>query len=65
MILGGASPTAAAQVQLTVLFSLLGCETVAAVDTVYLVARAFIGDGERLVLPGAPTARGSTGRSPF
>jgi putative ABC transport system permease protein len=53
MILGGASPTQAAQVQLTVLFSLLGCQTIAALTTVYLVGRAFVGEGDRLIVPGS------------
>lgn len=51
MILGGASPSEAAQVQLVVLFMLLGAVAVAGMLTTHLVARAFIGPGERLVVP--------------
>lgn len=51
MILGGASPRDAAEVQLVVLFMLLGAVTVAGMLTTYLVSRRFIADGERLALP--------------
>ena len=57
MILGGASPADAAQVQLVVLFMLLGAVSVSAVVATRLVATAFIGPGERLVLPPALAAR--------
>ncbi|MGH2695134.1 MAG: ABC transporter permease [Actinomycetota bacterium] len=56
MILGGASPAEAAQVQLVVLFMLLGAVSLAAMGTTELVARAFVGPGERVVLP-APLER--------
>jgi putative ABC transport system permease protein len=51
MLLGGASPADAAQVQLVVLFMLLGAIAVAGMLTTILVSRAYIGPGERLVLP--------------
>lgn len=54
MILGGASPTEAAQVQLTVLFSLLGAQTVSATVSADRVARTFVGSGERIVIPAQP-----------
>lgn len=50
MILGGASPVEAAQVQLTVLFSLLGAQTVSAAVSAVLVGRSFVGPGERMVV---------------
>jgi len=50
MILGGASPVEAAQVQLTVLFSLLGVQAVAASVCAARVGRSFVGPGERMVL---------------
>lgn len=56
MILGGASPSEAAEVQLVVLFMLLGAVSVAGMLTTYLVARTFITDGERLEIPRAPEA---------
>jgi putative ABC transport system permease protein len=52
MLLGGASPADAARVQLVVLFMLLGAVAVSAVTITALVARAFIGPGERVLLPG-------------
>jgi len=55
MILGGASPQAAARVQAVILFMLLGAVAIAAMLTTALVARAFIGPGERIVLPTAVT----------
>lgn len=51
MILGGASPRRAAEIQLVVLFMLLGAVAIAGMVTTYLVARRFVGEGERLVLP--------------
>ena len=51
MILGGASPVEAAKVQAIVLFMLLGAVAVVGMITAMLVARAFIGPGERVVLP--------------
>ena len=51
MLLGGASPADAARVQLVVLFMLLGAVAVSAVSITALVARAFIGPGERVLLP--------------
>jgi putative ABC transport system permease protein len=53
MILGGASPSAAAQVQLVVLFMLLGAISVAGMTSTILVGRSFIGEGERIVIPPA------------
>ncbi|MGQ0679799.1 MAG: ABC transporter permease [Actinomycetota bacterium] len=50
MVLGGSSPAEASMVQLTVLFSLLGAETMAACACALLVGRSFIGPGERIVL---------------
>jgi putative ABC transport system permease protein len=57
MLLGGASPADAARVQLVVLFMLLGAVAVSAVTITALVARAFIGSGERVLLPGRVEAR--------
>ena len=51
MVLAGASPQDAAQVQAIILFMLLGAVAVAAMLTAALVARAFVGPGERIVLP--------------
>lgn len=50
-ILGGASPTRAAQVQLIVLFMLLGAVALAAMSAALLVGRAFVAPGERIALP--------------
>ena len=50
-IIGGASPERAAQIQLIVLFMLLGAVSVAAMTATILVGRAFIAPGERIVLP--------------
>jgi putative ABC transport system permease protein len=52
MILGGESPADAARVQLVVLYMLLGAVAVAGMASTLLVARAFIGPGERIVVPG-------------
>jgi putative ABC transport system permease protein len=49
VILGGGSPAQAAKVQLIVMFMLLGAVAVAGVVATYLVARAFIAPGERIV----------------
>jgi putative ABC transport system permease protein len=57
MILGGASPRDAAELQLVVLFMLLGAVSVAGMATTVLVARRFVGSGERIVIP--RTADGS------
>lgn len=51
MILAGASPQDAAQVQAIILFMLLGTVAIAAMLTAALVARAFVGNGERIVIP--------------
>lgn len=51
MILGGASPADAARVQIIILFMLLGAVAVVGMITTALVARAFVGPGERIVLP--------------
>jgi putative ABC transport system permease protein len=50
-ILGGESPFRAAQIQLIVLFMLLGAVSLASMTTTILVSRVFIGAGERVVLP--------------
>ncbi|MBW3595527.1 MAG: ABC transporter permease [Actinobacteria bacterium] len=55
MILGGASPPDAARVQAIILFMLLGSVSIAAMATAVLVTRAFIGPGERIVIPAALT----------
>lgn len=57
MILGGASPVEAAMLQFTVLAALLGAETMAGFVGARLVARAFTGPGERLVLPAAAVSQ--------
>lgn len=49
-LLGGASPTRAAEVQLIVLFMLLGAVALAAMTSTILVGRAFIAPGERIAL---------------
>jgi putative ABC transport system permease protein len=54
LVLGGASPGAAARVQLTVLLALLAVELVAALLLTRLVVRASVAPGERVVAPGAP-----------
>lgn len=51
MILAGASPAAAAKVQLVVLYMLLGAVAVAGMTATLLVARAFVAPGERIVTP--------------
>lgn len=51
MILAGASPMEAARVQLVVLFMLLGAVGISGVVSTIVVARAFMGAGERIVLP--------------
>jgi putative ABC transport system permease protein len=51
MVIAGASPADAAQVQLIVLFMLLGAVAVAGMTATMLVARSFIAPGERLVPP--------------
>jgi ABC-type iron transport system FetAB permease component len=54
-MLAGASPTEAAEVQLVVLFMLLGAVSVAGMLITVLVARAYTASGERIVVPPAPT----------
>ena len=54
LLLGGASPAAAARIQLTVLLALLAVELVSAVLVSELVARACIRPGEQIELPAAP-----------
>jgi putative ABC transport system permease protein len=54
LVLGGASPGAAARVQLTVLLALLAVELAAALLLTRLVVRASVAPGERVVAPGAP-----------
>lgn len=51
MMLAGRSPYQAAQVQLVVLFMLLGAVALAAMVITKLVARSFMAPGERLVIP--------------
>lgn len=51
MLLGGATPAQAARVQLIVLFMLLGAVAISGMATSLLVARMFVGPGERIVLP--------------
>ena len=50
-ILGGATPYRAAQVQLIVLFMLLGAIAVASITATTLVSRAFVAPGDRIALP--------------
>lgn len=59
MILGGASPVEAAQVQLTVLFSLLGAQSISATVSAIAVGRSFVAPGERIVLPATGGTTGS------
>jgi putative ABC transport system permease protein len=56
MVLGGARPLEAAQVQLIVLFMLLGAVAISGITTALLTARAFVAPGERIVLPEGSTA---------
>jgi putative ABC transport system permease protein len=51
MLFAGATPIEAARVQLSLLFLLLGAETIAAVCGVALIARVYLVPGERVVLP--------------
>lgn len=53
LLLGGASPAAAARLQLTVLLALLAVELLSAVIVSELVSRACIRPGERIALPGS------------
>ena len=55
MILAGATPREAAEIQLVVLFMLLGAVAIAGMTTTLLVARRFVGEGERIVLPSKET----------
>lgn len=48
VILGGGSPARAAEVQLIVMFMLLGAVAVASMVATYLVTRAFVAPGERI-----------------
>jgi putative ABC transport system permease protein len=50
-ILGGASPARAAEIQLIVLFMLLGAVAIAGMTATILVGRAFVAPGERIALP--------------
>jgi putative ABC transport system permease protein len=50
-ILGGESPARAAQIQLIVLFMLLGAVSIAGMSATVLVRRAFLAPGERISLP--------------
>lgn len=54
MLLGGATPLEAARVQLIVLFMLMGSIAIAAMATAMLVTRAFVVEGERIVVPTSP-----------
>jgi len=60
LLLGGASPAAAARIQLTVLLSLLAVELISAVIVSELIARACVRPGERIVLP-RPQPAGARG----
>ena len=51
MLIAGAPPAQAARVQLIVLFMLLGAVAISGMTTSLLVARMFVGPGERIVLP--------------
>lgn len=51
MLIAGATPAQAARVQLVVLFMLLGAVAISGMTTSLLVARMFVGSGERIVLP--------------
>jgi putative ABC transport system permease protein len=50
-ILGGASPARAAEIQLIVLFMLLGAISIAGMTATILVSRVFVAPGERISLP--------------
>jgi putative ABC transport system permease protein len=50
-VLAGGSPAEAAKAQLIILFMLLGAVSIAAMTATYLVARVFLGPGERIVIP--------------
>lgn len=54
MLLGGATPIEAARVQLIVLFMLMGSIAIAGMATAMLVTRAFVTEGERIVVPASP-----------
>ncbi|MGH3118322.1 MAG: ABC transporter permease, partial [Gaiellales bacterium] len=51
MLIGGAEPLEAARVQLIVLFMLMGSIAIAGMATATLVTRAFVAEGERVVVP--------------
>jgi putative ABC transport system permease protein len=53
MLIGGAEPLEAARVQLIVLFMLMGSIAIAGMATAALVTRAFVAEGERIVVPTA------------
>jgi putative ABC transport system permease protein len=55
MMLGGATPLEAAIVQIVILFTLLGVVSLAAILASTLVARSFVGRGDRIVLAAAPS----------
>ena len=59
-ILGGESPARAAEIQLIVLFMLLGAVAIAGMTATILVGRAFVGPGERIVLPSGARDLGSS-----
>lgn len=56
LLLGGASPAAAARIQLTVLLALLAVELLSAIVVAELITRACIRPGERIVVPPAAVA---------
>jgi putative ABC transport system permease protein len=55
-VLGGASPAAAARVQLVVLLALLAVEPASAVVVAELLARSCIAPRRRILIPPAGTA---------
>jgi putative ABC transport system permease protein len=55
-ILGGETPTRAAQIQLIVLFMLLGALSIAGMTATILVGRAFLAPGGRISVPSWPKA---------
>lgn len=58
LLLGGASPAAAARIQLTVLLALLAVELFSAVIVAELITRACVRPGERIVVPEAAARAG-------
>lgn len=51
MLLAGSTPAEAAQVQLVVLFMLMGAVAISGMAAALAVSRMFVGPGERIVLP--------------